>query len=292
MTTERHPAEDVRIGARFTLHGRLRVVEAAGPMLLLLPGLGFHTFEYDALAGLLALAGFGSLALDYRGHGRSEGPRGRWVLHELVEDAGRGLDFLSGRGRPRVGVFGNSLGALVGVHLAARDSRVGSLVASGCPTRVADFASTRFRRALLAALLACERLVPLRVSVNHFIPYRRILRDPRIIERVRADPLIADARRFAPSTYQDMFGWSALEAVREVTVPMLVMYGELDDFQPAVQSTLLYEAARCEKELCSLPTGHVPDLESPALVAAALIRWFGRTMGAPERAAGASGGGA
>jgi pimeloyl-ACP methyl ester carboxylesterase len=143
---------------------------------------------------------------------------------------------------------------------------------------VADFASTSFRRVLLAGLLACERVVPFRVSINHFIPYRSILRDPVIIAKVRADPLIADARRFAPSTYRDIFAWDALAAASSLTIPLLVLYAEFDAFQPAEQSQRLYQAARCEKELRSLPTGHVPDLENAALVAPVLVEWFGRTL--------------
>ena len=191
---------------------------------------------------------------------------------------GQCANLLVGRGAPRIGVFGNSLGAFVGLHLAARDARVRSLVASNCPARVADFASTSFRRALLAALLACERIAPIRVSINHFIPYRLILRDPVFIAKVRADPLIADARRFAPSTYQDIFAWDALAAVSMLAIPLLVLYADLDAFQPAEQSQILYQAARCEKELRSLPTGHVPDLENAPLVAPVLVEWFGRTL--------------
>ncbi len=278
MTLKPTALEEVRISSRYSLYGKLRVVAPESSMVLLLPGLGFHSFEYDELASRLSDAGYSSLSLDYRGHGRSEGPRGRWVVEDLIEDASRALDFLVGRDAPRIGVFGNSLGAFVGMHLAARDARVRSLVASGCPARVADFASTSFRRVLLAALLACEHIVPFRVSINHFIPYRMILRDPEIIAKVRADPLIADARRFAPSTYQDIFGWDAMAAVAKLTIPLLVLYGEFDSFQPAEQSQLLYQAARCEKQLSSVPTGHVPDLENAPLVAPVLIEWFGRTL--------------
>ena len=240
MTLNPPVFEDVRIASRYPLYGKLRVVGPGSSMVLLLPGLGFHSFEYDELADRLADTGYSSLSLDYRGHGRSEGPRGRWVVKALVEDASCALDFLVDRGAPRIAVFGNSLGAFVGLQLAARDARVRSLVASNGPARVADFASTPFRQALLAALLICERIVPLRVSINHFIPYRLILRDPVFIARVRADPMITDARRFAPSTYQDIFAWDALAAVSSLAVPLLVLCAELDAFQPAEQSRRLY----------------------------------------------------
>lgn len=134
---------------RHSLFGKLFGVAPGRASVLLLHGLGFHSFEYDRLAPMLASSALGCFAFDFRGHGRSEGRRGRWRLADLVEDALAALSFISERAGAPVGVFGNSLGALVGVHLAAADVRVASLVASGCPTRVADFGVTRTRLALL-----------------------------------------------------------------------------------------------------------------------------------------------
>jgi pimeloyl-ACP methyl ester carboxylesterase len=260
-------------------------VAPAAPAVLLLHGLGFHAFEYDVLASLLASGGLSSLAFDFRGHGRSNGPRGRWTLAELVDDAASAVAFLSRSVAGRIGVFGNSLGAIVGVHLAARSPQVESLVASSCPTRVADFAVTPFRRRLLDLLRAIDTLAAIRVSVNHFIPYRRILLDPAAIDRVRRDPLVADARRLTPSTYEDMFGWNALGAVEKMRIPLLVLCATRDGLQPAEQSTMLFDAARCEKELRGIASGHVPNLDAPGLLAPILLEWFERTL---VRSGGAS----
>jgi pimeloyl-ACP methyl ester carboxylesterase len=262
----------------YQLFGKLRLKDARAPTILLLHGLGFHSFEYDALAQRLEESGLNSLALDFRCHGRSEGPRGIWVLQDLVEDSDNAVAYLGQRVAGRIGVFGNSLGAIVGVYLAARNQRVESLVASGCPTRVADFAVTRFRKALLGLLKGLAALVPVRVSVNHFIPYRRILRKPRIIEQVTRDPLVSDARRFAPSTYVDILGWNALAIIDQVRVPLLVVYATQDGLQSPDQSIMLFEAARCEKAIRGIDTGHVPDLEDPELLAPILHQWFSRTL--------------
>lgn len=262
----------------YRLFGKLRIRDATAPTVLLLHGLGFHSFEYDALAPLLAQGGFNSLAFDHRCHGRSEGPRGRWVLQDLIDDTACAIEFVSQRLSGPIGIFGNSMGAIVGLYAAARDARVRSLVASSCPTRVADFAGTPFRKRLLRLMQALARVVPLRVSVNHFIPYRRILLNRAIVERVRHDPLIADARRFAPSTYADMFEWNALPVLSAVSIPMLVLYALHDGLQTPEQSTMLFDAVRCRKEIRSLGTGHVPDLENPELLDPILKEWFGRTL--------------
>jgi pimeloyl-ACP methyl ester carboxylesterase len=287
-SAEPDETEHVRFpSGAYRLFGKLRAPDPGAPALVLLHGLGFHSFEYDALAPQLARRGLNSLAFDFRGHGRSDGPRGRWTLPDLVEDAVSAVTFLGTRVAGPIGVFGNSLGAIVGLHLAVRMPDVRSLVASGCPTRVSDFAASGFRSALLAAMRAIATVVPIRVSVNHFIPYERILRDPLIIDRVRRDPLVTDARRFAPSTYADMLAWNALDVAARVKVPLLVLYATDDGLQGPEQSTMLFDAARCEKEIRGIDAGHVPDLEAPELLAPILVEWFGRTLDGVNRGAAA-----
>jgi|GEM_PF-1324336 len=285
------PAQEVYFeSGPYQLFGKLRIVSREAPTLLLLHGLGFHSFEYDPLASLLAQGAINSFAFDYRCHGRSSGPRGRWVLHELVDDADKATEFLCGKVEGDIGVFGNSLGAIAGLYLAARNPLVKSLVASGCPTRVADFAITPTKKALLGFLQTLAIVVPLRISVNHFIPYKKILQDPRIIQLVRRDKRISDARRFAPATYADMFRWNALDVIDQVKVPLLILYGIRDRLQPAEQSAMLFESARPPKEMHALDTGHVPNLENPDLINPILRGWFGKTLspgcrdGAPPEA--------
>jgi hypothetical protein len=119
----------------------------------------------------------------------------------LVADANNGIEFLSRRlegvSNGKIGVFGNSLGAVVGINLATGNPKVRSVVASNTPTRVADFALTTFRRTLLMCMKVLDAFIPFRLSVNHFIPYYQILRSKQTIEQVRCGPLIADARRLA-----------------------------------------------------------------------------------------------
>jgi alpha-beta hydrolase superfamily lysophospholipase len=279
ITPHQVPVEEVHFeSGLYRIFGKLRIKDATAPTILLLHGLGFHTFEYDSLAPLLAEGGFNSLAFDHRCHGKSEGPRGHWVLQELVADAVSAIDFVSKRVSGPIGIFGNSMGAIVGIYAATRDARIRSLVASNCPTRVTGFAATPFRLGLLRLLQVVASVVPIRVSVNHFIPYRRILLNDEIVERVQNDPLIADARRFAPSTYADMFEWNALPIVSSLSIPMLVLYAQQDGLQTPEQSTMLFDAARSEKEIRALATGHVPDLENPDLLDPILKDWFGRTL--------------
>jgi pimeloyl-ACP methyl ester carboxylesterase len=116
------------------------------------------------------------------------------------------------------------------------------------------------------------------VSINWFEPYSLILSDPTVIARVEADPTISDARRFAPSTYEDLFAWNALEAAASLTSPLLVLAAARDRLQPVAQSEMLFDVARTRKELRVLDVDHVPNLEAPALLAPILVDWFSKTL--------------
>lgn len=68
--------EEIRLGgAGPELYARLRTSDQEAPTIVLLCGLGFHTFEYEPFAESLAASDYNVLSFDYCGRGRSDGPR-------------------------------------------------------------------------------------------------------------------------------------------------------------------------------------------------------------------------
>ena len=253
------------------LHARLRHAEPRHPTVVLLSGLGFHTFEYEPLAQRLSAAGVGSLALDFRGHGRSGGDRGAWVLDDLVADALQAVAAASGP----VVLFGNSLGAMVAIRTGASD-RVAAVVAANCPARVADFLLTTPRRMLFKVAKATGRVAAVRLSVNHFYRYEQLIDDPAWVAAIRRDRLVADARRLSVKTYASLLDdWDGQSAVRELHRPLLVIQGRRDLLQPPGQSELIFAAANPPKYYELVDTGHLPHLENPSVVAELITAWVG-----------------
>jgi pimeloyl-ACP methyl ester carboxylesterase len=75
----------------------------------------------------LSEAGYGALTFYCRGIGESEGPRGRVIPWEQVEDTRNAITYLQTRDEidpKRVGVFGSAWGCSIGVSAAAVDGRV------------------------------------------------------------------------------------------------------------------------------------------------------------------------
>lgn len=262
------------------LYGRLWEVDAGSPTLLLLCGLGFHTFEYELLAPLLYVAGYNCLSFDYRGHGMSEGRRGDWTLRDLADDSRSALDMVRLRHRGKIGVFGNSLGAMAGILAATQDERISSLVASNCPARLADFMLTPLRTVLYRAAKVVGLALPLRINVNHFYAYEQLIADARWLETIRSDARITEARRLSLTAYQSLLDdWDATTMVEKLGKPLLIVQGRNDALQPASESERIYEAASPPKELAVLDTGHLPNLEAPEALARLLSNWFAKTLG-------------
>ena len=257
------------------LYGRLRHSADEAPTLLLLPGLGFHTFEYEPLAALLGVLGLNCLSLDYRGHGRSGGARGAWLLSDLVADARHAIGFVRARYPGPIALFGNSLGAMVGILAGAVDDRVVAVAAANCPARTGDFLLTRPRRALFALGKLVAPLVPLRISVNHFYSYEQLIDDRFWVSTFQRDPLITDARRLSIPTYETLLErWDGRSAVADLHKPLLLIQGANDQMQPPQQSRLVFDAANDPKEYRTVDTGHLPHLEDSDTLGALLAEWL------------------
>lgn len=276
-------AETVAIAsAGAHLYGRLRHCGDTAPTVVLLCGLGFHSFEYEPLAMRLEAAEVGSLSFDYRGHGRSPGLRGRWTLAQLAADCRHAIDFLQQRHVGPVVLFGNSLGAMVAILTAAHDDRPLGVIAANAPAHAAEFLLTPPRRVLYGLLGLVEPILAPRISVNHFIPYHLLIDDPAWISTIRHDPLIRDARRLSVRTYRELLEtWDGPRAVRALRTPLLVVQGRNDRMQPPEQSRLIVEAANEPKRFELLDAGHLPHLETPDTVARLLADWLSTTRRQP-----------
>ena len=251
----------------------------AAATIVLLSGVGFHSFEYVDLARCLAVAGYASVAFDYRGHGRSGGKRGRWTLADLVADTRAVVDWTIGRESRPVVLFGNSLGAMVSILAANADERIAAVAASNCPARVADFLLTPARRLLFGIAKAIAPALPIRISLNHFYRYDQLIADPEWVGRISNDPLIADARRLSVAAYSSLIdGWDGAHEVQRLSKPILLIQGVRDELQPGEQTDLLFSAANEPKSRVSLDAGHLPNIERPELVAASIAHWLGCSL--------------
>jgi pimeloyl-ACP methyl ester carboxylesterase len=252
----------------------------AGPAVLFVHGLGANLTHFEYVAPPLAAAGYRVCGLDLPGFGLSGKPRRSYSIRWLAESVIALMDHL---GISTVTLAGHSLGGLVCADVACHErERVERLVlisSAGLfrlPLPFQWVARTILRPGLVATALErnARRLLEKRVFEE------RNERVEKFIERsvTRPDPRFCpDLARVMWSLRRDLTRCHLLDDAHRLTMPTLVIYGACDKLLPtkAVPSW----AARLpmgELEVIER-CGHMPIIEKPEPVVAAMRSFFLRT---------------
>ncbi len=211
----------------------------------LVHGLGEHSGRYGHLAAFLTQAGYGLLAFDLRGHGKSGGQRGHTPTYErILDDIARFLALAAER-HPDCHrfLYGHSLGGNLVINYALRRRpQLSGVVATGPALRLS--AETP---ALLAALGKLMYVLRPAFSMANGLDARCLSHDPEVVRAYQQDPLVHD--RITARLALDMFsaGLWALEHAAELQLPLLLMHGGADPICSAQASREFAAAAgsRC-----------------------------------------------
>lgn len=196
--------------------------------LLLVHGLAEHSGRYGHVARHFARRGYACHALDYRGHGRSPGPRVHIDSFDAwCDDVAAGLA-LTRRAHPDLPVVpvGHSQGGLIVLLQALRDPdpRPATVVSSPF---LGVAPPSRPSRALRIATNVLVRVAPRLLVPNHVHP-EWLSHDPAVGQAYQADPLVSHRlsagwlralRRAFAQVHAEAPGWSS---------PLLVLASDGD----------------------------------------------------------------
>ena len=214
----------------------------------LLHGLGEHSGRYAHVAARFTEAGLALSTVDWRGHGRSPGPRGDTRFAPALEDVGRLVAKGSARwpGIPAF-LYGHSLGALIAVAYVAGEAA--PPLAGAVVSAIGLHSALREQGAKVRAARVLGRVAP-RVRMPSGIDPLTISRDAGVVAAYRADALVHDRVSLG-------FGLDALNAVDSIlagppnpAVPLLVIHGAEDRLAYATGAREL--AAAAGPDLCTL----------------------------------------
>jgi pimeloyl-ACP methyl ester carboxylesterase len=242
-----------------------------GLPVLCLPGLTRNSRDFAALAEHMSER-HEVIAADLRGRGRSAwdpDPKHYHLTH-YVEDA---WSLLDSRGTTRVLIVGTSLGALMGMVMAARPDRIAGVVLNDAGPeldlagllRIGSYAGKlppvkSWAEAAAQAKTVHEKAVPGLTDAQWMDYARRNYReDAAGVPVPDMDPQIASGFKQPPTGPLQMWPlWSQITAV-----PMLVIRGGVSD----LLSAATVERMRREKpdlEILTVPNrGHTPLLDEP-----------------------------
>jgi len=191
--------------------------------ILIVHGLGEHSGRYASTAAVLAGAGFAVHALDYRGHGHSDGRRVHVDdVDDYVADVQAGLKEARRRS-PGVSVFllGHSQGGLIALKLALdHPAAIDGLVITS-PFLAVHPASrpSAFVRAMARVMVRVAPRLPMPTKID----VRLLSRDTTVGEAYARDPLVSHA---ASAGWLRAVGHAQREVrarARELRVPTLLM---------------------------------------------------------------------
>ncbi len=243
---------------------------ADGDVVLLIHGYGGDRNSWLFLQEPLA-ARYRVYALDLPGHGTSAKDVGDGSLGVLADAVVAVLDAL---GAGRAHLVGHSLGGAVALAVTARDPRriasltliapagFGSEINVGYLRGFADARTRRELKPVLGQLFADEDLVTRQV-VDDLLAYKRLDGVDQALHTLLGALLDGDAQR-ADST--------ASVAAIGGAMPMTVVWGSADRIIPATQAASVDGAVR----RLIVSAGHMPHMERPAEVQAAIEETIGR----------------
>jgi len=277
----------------FAGHGGLRLYWQAwlpeggsSAVVIVVHGYAEHGGRYGNLVDRLVPRGIAVYALDQRGHGRSEGPRGHvGRFSELIADlhAFRVRIEEEERGKP-IFLLGHSLGGLVAVrylltHASGLSGAILSSPALGIvnePPRVLQW---------LARLLSW--IAP-RTSYQGNVDPQFLSRDASVGRAYAADPLV---HRRATARFFTEFKWAmrtARERAAEIRVPILILQAGDDRLvEVAATEAFAAEVGSDDKALRVYPELYHEIFNETAndYVFADLERWLDARLVLPSAAA-------
>src|ERR1700728_2361835 len=242
-----------------------RDFDPALPVLVFLHGAGLDHSVWALLARFFAHRGFGVLAPDLPGHGRSAGT----PLSSIPALADWTAALIDAAGAPSATLVGHSMGSPIALETAARHSQKVSalaLIAAAAPMRVSDD--------LLNAAKANDHAAIDMVAIwgngyratlgGSLAPGIWMLGGAeRLLERARPGVLFADLS--ACHDYRD-----ALTSAAKIAVPSLMIHGSRDVMTPLKGGKAIVDAIPACRLTVLEGAGHLLMSECPDGVLAAL----------------------
>jgi uncharacterized protein len=222
--------------------------EANGGAVLLLHGVGDTRVGVTGQAEVLLRAGYAVLMPDSRDHGESGGDLVTYGVREAADATEWARWMAAQPGVGRSYALGESMGAAVAIQSLALHPGFRAVVAE-CPfARFSEIAEYRVRQRLFGA--------------------------PEIF----AGPVTAAALWYARARYGvDISRASPVDALRDSTVPVLLIHGTVDTNIPPRQSRELHAVKPRSTELWEVPgANHVAALTTdPQTFRRRVLAWFG-----------------
>ena len=213
----------------------------AKAVLAIIPVYADHGARYAHVMGALAEHGIGSVAIDLRGHGRAQGPRGFCTRFDEFLDDARELRRLAkerAKGAPTL-LFGHSFGGLVATMSALDDPSPWKGLVLSAPFFGLGLEVPAIK---VAAGKLASRLYP-KLGLPSGLAGKDMTHDPAKARDYDSDPLVfknATARWFTEATKAQQ---TVLAQASRLTLPLHMTFGTADKVASMPAGKRFFDAA-------------------------------------------------
>ena len=240
-------------------------------VLVFLPGIGTYVELYALMLLQAAKQGYWVIGVDYPGHGFSEGKRGAFVVEDVTTSVTELLDTL-GRSDLPVGVWGYSIGSLLGLAVAESDHRVSALL---CGTLILPDVppDPSYSMGWWVTHQQAFWFPSLNIPLRMFIDLDKLLAAHPASHMISQDELIV--YDYPLKTLSSLFGYHSKVAKAPQAFKSAILHGQHDEVLPLGYSRRLVNQLPHPFELIALPqTGHMAPWLSMDDYMQAAISWF------------------
>lgn len=212
----------------------------------LVHGFGEYSERYDHWAMLFIAKGFAVHAIDYRGHGKSDGRRGHV---NQFDDFLNDIDVLVNESKklfpdlPQF-IYGHSLGgSIVTNYIIKRENNFkGAIIAS--PWYKLSFDPSAF---MLALARVMNKIYP-KFTQNSNLEVKALSHDKKIVDAYIADSLVHE--KISAGMFYEIYnaGHWVLENENKLNIPVLIQHGNDDNITLHKASKELAEKAKVLKK--------------------------------------------
>jgi len=255
--------------------------DKSAPTVVFVPGTSVYGLCYAEILYEIGKKGYNVIAMDPRGHGRSEGSRGDYTIEELMLDVENVVKFAKKTFNEKVSLIGSSQGGIVCFYLAAKGIKVDSMICQNFADLQWEETHTIARHPKLAKMatpfikFAGSVLPKIKVSTLSYLDLKSIkikyfgnlhnfiVEDPYTVSKIslRAAKSLVNAKMAIP--------------VEKITMPIFVFQGDKDIVFPLAYTQKLYDKLTCTKQIkVYKDCDHALMVENVDLIKDDLIDWL------------------
>jgi 3-oxoadipate enol-lactonase len=233
----------------------------SGEPVLAIMGLSFPLEMWHRTAAVLS-RGFRVIVFDNRGVGRSDVPRGPYLIRRMASDAAKVLECA---GERSAHVMGASMGGMIAQEFALRWPERARSLLLGC-TWCGGLRAVRPDLRFLREMHDYQKMSP-EAKMRSLIPllYAPTTRRERIDEDIRLRMQYVPTARGYYAQLAGTLMWSSWGRLPRIKQPVKIMHGELDRLIPVGNAKVLSNRLKDSRTAIIPGAGHVFTTDAPEI---------------------------